>query len=391
MIREIILPAIEEEVNHGKNFANLRQIYNAMILATWFKKNLKETLLAKVYADKNKTRGVDVDDKDVAEKIYNQYLEAFKKGAYNYIREDYDPASQQVIPRKYFSGGVVAVNEAMLQEVDKTSRSQKRELFGDTDNAMIQIGLADFGKDAKASAIANVQQKALGVLAQFRTASDLVAIVKNFVWGAALTCTVAGCAAVPGRQAEDVVTQRPPSILYYSQTSSTADGDLKNITRVDDLTTGESITREIITKRPAVAGGTPDDFEARLRTAEEEIKKNDNLELPMGVGQDEVFSEALNRTNDLIERLEHEFVQLLPLQDDQKVDRWLSVLGQAYGQISKLRYFYPGNRIPFPNTSDFLFGLNQMTFKHGYVIFLDRKSTRLNSSHGTLSRMPSSA
>src|SRR5262249_8878559 len=29
----------------------------------------------------------------------------FKKGVYNYIKEDYDPASRQMIPRKYFSGG----------------------------------------------------------------------------------------------------------------------------------------------------------------------------------------------------------------------------------------------------------------------------------------------
>jgi hypothetical protein len=35
IIREVILPEIEKEVNEGKNFANLRQIYNAMILARY--------------------------------------------------------------------------------------------------------------------------------------------------------------------------------------------------------------------------------------------------------------------------------------------------------------------------------------------------------------------
>ena len=38
--------------------------------------------------------------------IYDQYIEAFKKGAYNYIKEDYDSATQEIIPRKYFSGGM---------------------------------------------------------------------------------------------------------------------------------------------------------------------------------------------------------------------------------------------------------------------------------------------
>ena len=48
---------------------------------------------------------MDVEDKEINQKIYAQYLEAFKKGVYNYIKEDYDPATREVIPRKYFSGG----------------------------------------------------------------------------------------------------------------------------------------------------------------------------------------------------------------------------------------------------------------------------------------------
>ncbi|MFA5088991.1 MAG: hypothetical protein WC552_08180, partial [Candidatus Omnitrophota bacterium] len=105
VVREVLIPEIEKEVNTGKNFAALRQIYNSMILATWYKLNLKESLLGQVYVDQNKTQGVDVEDKTIKQKIYEQYLAAFKQGVYNYIKEDYDPASKQVIPRKYFSGG----------------------------------------------------------------------------------------------------------------------------------------------------------------------------------------------------------------------------------------------------------------------------------------------
>ena len=105
ILREIILPEIEREVNEGKNFAALRQIYHSLILATWYKKNLKESLLGKIYVDQNKTNGVDVSDKNIKLKIYNQYVEAFKKGVFDYIREDYDGETKQLIPRKYFSGG----------------------------------------------------------------------------------------------------------------------------------------------------------------------------------------------------------------------------------------------------------------------------------------------
>ena len=105
IVREIIIPEIEKEVNEGENFANLRQVYCSMILAAWFKRNLKQTLLADIYVDGNKTRGIDVDDKAIKEKIYQQYLEALKVGVFNYIREDYDPYIDESIPRKYFSGG----------------------------------------------------------------------------------------------------------------------------------------------------------------------------------------------------------------------------------------------------------------------------------------------
>jgi len=106
IIREILVPEIEKEVNEGTSFAQLRQIYNSAILATWYKINLKNSLLGQVYINQNKVKGIDLKDTQVNEDIYNQYLEAFKKGVYNYIREDYDPTSKELIPRKYFSGGL---------------------------------------------------------------------------------------------------------------------------------------------------------------------------------------------------------------------------------------------------------------------------------------------
>ncbi|MCK5342732.1 MAG: hypothetical protein KAR20_04980, partial [Candidatus Heimdallarchaeota archaeon] len=106
IIREVLLPEIEKEVNEGKNFSNLRQMYNSMLLATWYKKNLKESLLGQIYADKNKVNGIELDDKEMKQKIYDRYVEAFEKGVYNYIKEDIDSVTQEIIPRKYFSGGL---------------------------------------------------------------------------------------------------------------------------------------------------------------------------------------------------------------------------------------------------------------------------------------------
>ena len=107
IVREIVIPELERDVNEGKNFAKLRQVYQSLILATWFKKKITGSVLSKVYVDKKKVAGVNVDNPEIAKEIWTQYVRAFKKGAYNYIKEEVDPNTQEVIPRKYFSGGVV--------------------------------------------------------------------------------------------------------------------------------------------------------------------------------------------------------------------------------------------------------------------------------------------
>jgi hypothetical protein len=107
IIREIVLPALEREVNMAKNFALLRQVYSGMLLAAWFKRTLKKSILGQIYADKTKLKGVDQDPKN-NEAIYQRYLRAYKKGVFNYIREDVNKYTNEAIPRKYFSGGAEA-------------------------------------------------------------------------------------------------------------------------------------------------------------------------------------------------------------------------------------------------------------------------------------------
>ncbi len=116
VIRDIVIPELTKEVNEDKNFSQLRQVYNSLILATWYKKKIKDSILAQVYADKNKVAGIaSLRGSVTTEGIYQRYLQAFKKGVYNYIKEDQDPLTQQTIPRKYFSGGemLININEAM--------------------------------------------------------------------------------------------------------------------------------------------------------------------------------------------------------------------------------------------------------------------------------------
>ncbi|MBF0512098.1 MAG: hypothetical protein HQL13_07220, partial [Candidatus Omnitrophica bacterium] len=107
IIREVIIPVLTREVNEGQNFAVLRQIYHSLILAAWYKNKIKDSIINQVYTDKNKIAGIGSMHHDI-EFIYNRYLQAFKKGAYNYIKEERDPLTHSIIPKKYFSGGFAA-------------------------------------------------------------------------------------------------------------------------------------------------------------------------------------------------------------------------------------------------------------------------------------------
>lgn len=106
VMREVILPKINREVNSGRNFAALRQIYHSLILAIWFKQKFQDSLY-QYYINQGKIKGIDLTDKDAKEKIYNLYVEAFKKGIYNYIRAEKEfVVSGSRIKRQYFSGGI---------------------------------------------------------------------------------------------------------------------------------------------------------------------------------------------------------------------------------------------------------------------------------------------
>ncbi|MCP4652901.1 MAG: hypothetical protein GY858_05905 [Candidatus Omnitrophica bacterium] len=137
VMREVILPEIEKEINSGENFANLRQIYQSLILAAWFKRNLKENSLAKVYADENKVGGVQIKDKTIKKKIYDRYVEAYKRGVYNYIKKDYDIASKKFIKRKYFSGGFEGKMDDALR-VEGKSQDETAVAVRDTQKGSLE-------------------------------------------------------------------------------------------------------------------------------------------------------------------------------------------------------------------------------------------------------------
>ena len=146
IVREVVIPELSKEVNVGKNFANLRQITNSLILAAWFKRALKASILAKLYVDQKKIKGIDLEDRTVAQRIFQQYLLAYKKGVYNYIKEEPDPVSGEIIPRKYFSGGffgeISDFETKNYASPAQVSEKSDRAMTVDFNNSMVSAELS---------------------------------------------------------------------------------------------------------------------------------------------------------------------------------------------------------------------------------------------------------
>lgn len=119
IMKETVLPKVEQDVNLGANFAPLRQVYYSLVLSSWFKEKLKDSLY-KHYIDKEKVSGINLSDPQAREKVYNLYLKAFRQGIYNYIRKENDPANGKAINRKYYSGGVVLRASEISDKQSKT-------------------------------------------------------------------------------------------------------------------------------------------------------------------------------------------------------------------------------------------------------------------------------
>jgi hypothetical protein len=155
VIRDIILPAIEKEVNEGQNFAALRQIFHAMILSTWYKLALKEALLNQVYSDQSKTAGVLAADPSVKEQIYANYLQAYKKGVFDFIKDDVTD-NNTPLPRRYFSGGEVFANLPNILDRAQTASPAEKAGLKTGDLAMASVQIAGTTEGAKPNTPMNV-------------------------------------------------------------------------------------------------------------------------------------------------------------------------------------------------------------------------------------------
>ncbi|HNQ51128.1 MAG TPA: hypothetical protein PKL03_06795 [Candidatus Omnitrophota bacterium] len=108
LIRQDILPLLTREVNSSRKYADLRQVYYALILAQWFKRRHRAAGSEDPYSKKIDS----CDTHDLASNIpwskesyFEAYRRSFSKGEYN-IQETVHSYAGLTI-RQYFSGGML--------------------------------------------------------------------------------------------------------------------------------------------------------------------------------------------------------------------------------------------------------------------------------------------
>ena len=129
LMEELILPSLNKKVNEAYLYAELRDVFHALILARWYKRkfnfqqgSLLQTVNFNILEDAQATFP------HSPEKIYQSYIRSLNKGEYSFTENEYQitPFGEMITTKHYFSGGVDFTELKMTKE-DSLSQAQSRE------------------------------------------------------------------------------------------------------------------------------------------------------------------------------------------------------------------------------------------------------------------------
>lgn len=127
-MKETVLPAIQEEVNQGKAYANLRQVYNSLILAEYYKQryhsgqSLYSRLINRGYIE-----GLESNEPWASEDFYNAYVKSCQEGEYRLSQQEYDPYLASMVQKYYFYGGILITHKiAQILKVRATPTTSEQ-------------------------------------------------------------------------------------------------------------------------------------------------------------------------------------------------------------------------------------------------------------------------
>lgn len=171
---DLILPELKKEINSGKHFTRLRQIYHSLILSAWFKAKVGKQVIWKDYADSLKINGVDTADLTTKNRVFNRYASSFNKGVYDIVAKTKNTNST-LQRKRFFSGGI---NKFMKMKNFKLVESE----VPNSENISVDSTVVDFkisgGSDS--SAITEVSQlKSLYMIKHVEAKAEIVDLLKN--------------------------------------------------------------------------------------------------------------------------------------------------------------------------------------------------------------------
>lgn len=129
LMQELILPRLNEKVNESPAYADLREVYQALILARWYKQKIsfqENPLLTNI--SYNIIKDAQVDFLYRPEQIYRDYTNSFKKGEYTF-RGDNDNFYSAMAIMQYFIGGINLKKTPEIISAGATQREQGRADF----------------------------------------------------------------------------------------------------------------------------------------------------------------------------------------------------------------------------------------------------------------------
>jgi len=109
LMEELVLPQLNKRINEAYAYADLRDVYNALILAVWYKDKFGfrcNSLLRT--GDYTVLQDSETDYISTPEEIYRSYLKSIKEGKNSFSESESigSPFYRSIITRHYFVGGV---------------------------------------------------------------------------------------------------------------------------------------------------------------------------------------------------------------------------------------------------------------------------------------------
>jgi DNA-binding MarR family transcriptional regulator len=134
-MKEVVLPAIQHEVTYGKGYAKLRQVYNSLILAEYFKQKYwgGEGLYPRL-VNRGYIQGLESNEPWSPEEFYNAYLKSAQEGEYRLTQTEYDPYLASMVQKYYFYGGILwtaLYNIFVINEVTSETAISEQAILED--------------------------------------------------------------------------------------------------------------------------------------------------------------------------------------------------------------------------------------------------------------------